>query len=566
VTTLGVARRLAFLACTLAVPAAVLAQISPGELSAAHASLEGMENCTKCHSLGKTVANDNCLACHTELRTRISGKTGFHAGLADRQCVECHKEHHGRTFAIVHFDTRSFDHTQTGFNLEGKHQGQACEKCHVREKIQARDVLQNKTLLASRTYLGLSRECRACHADVHKAQLGNQCQQCHTPEAWKPAGKFVHDRAKFRLAGKHLQVQCGACHRAMADDHTTIQFVGLEFSRCTSCHADPHRGKFQKPCESCHSTSGWKEGSVRNFDHATTRFPLIGLHVSLRCEACHVPTRSGAGGKVVQSFEIKKFKKCADCHADAHRGEFAGRSDGGACESCHNERGFTPAGFAHASTRYPLVGKHASTECRKCHGATKTDVKGGRIPPDLRIQKFQRCADCHEDAHGGQYARRGDKGACESCHAVEGFMPTLYSVREHAQTRFVLTGGHAAVPCAKCHPTDAVKAKSTRRFVWDQAQQCASCHKDVHGGQFAGARYAGCESCHTPGGWKEAVFAHEKTDFPLTGKHTGVACAACHTQTMTAGRQTIRRFAGTPTRCIDCHPQGDTLAVGTRKK
>ena len=36
--------------------------ISPGKLSAAHASLDGMTNCTQCHELGKKGASDaKCL-------------------------------------------------------------------------------------------------------------------------------------------------------------------------------------------------------------------------------------------------------------------------------------------------------------------------------------------------------------------------------------------------------------------------------------------------------------------------------------------------------------------------
>lgn len=37
-----------------------------------------------------------------------------------------------------------------------------------------------------------------------------------------------------------------------------------------------------------------------------------------------------------------------------------------------------------------------------------------------------------------------------------------------------------------------------------------------------------CGLCHTTEGWGGARFPHEKTGFPLTGRHVGVSCKACH--------------------------------------
>jgi hypothetical protein len=550
--------RLAALLCCIGAATAAQAQISPGELSAPHASLEGLSNCTRCHSLGKAVTNAKCLDCHTELRTRIGAGTGYHAHIREKECVECHTEHHGRGFSIVHFDTGTFDHRETGWSLEGKHKEQKCGKCHTPAKIVAKDVLQNSTLMASRTFLGLPLECRNCHADAHMAQLGGQCQRCHGVDGWKPAAKFSHDNAKFHLTGKHQQVGCAKCHLVAPVDGKTVKYVGLSFDRCSSCHADPHNGKFKKPCESCHTSNGWREGSAKNFDHATTQFPLKGKHASVRCEACHPPARNASGGKIVQSFEVKNFQKCADCHKDAHRGEFAGRNNKGACESCHNEQGFSPTQFQHATARYRLEGKHEKTACARCHGEATTGADGKRVPVDFRLKKFERCADCHEDAHGNQFVRRKDKGACESCHRVEGFLPPKYSVADHEKARFVLTGGHEAVPCNRCHPADRIKAGSTRQFVWGEDQKCEACHKDPHGGQFPASLYAGCVACHAPNGWKDLVFEHGRTKFPLTGKHVGVACAECHKEFMTVRNEKVRRFTGAPMRCVDCHPEKDS--------
>jgi hypothetical protein len=83
---------------------------------------------------------------------------------------------------------------------------------------------------------------------------------------------------------------------------------------------------------------------------------------------------------------------------------------------------------------------------------------------------------------------------------------------------------------------------------------CVSCHADAHAGQVS----TRCETCHTVDRPRFAVttFAHEKTRFPLTGKHTPVACATCHkveAGIFPAGRTTTRRLTGIGTDCVSCH-------------
>jgi hypothetical protein len=558
--------RAAVLVLTAALAAArSFGQISPGELVSSHAQLEGISNCTKCHTLGRELSNAKCLECHVELRSRIDAGRGMHARLKEKQCAECHKDHHGRSFPILRFDPKSFDHATTGYMLEGKHRAQECASCHRKDRIRAKDVLGNPTLMSGRTYLGLGTDCLSCHGDIHRGQLGSQCQSCHTAEGWKPAAKFVHDKTKFPLTGRHAEVKCAGCHKVLPDDGKTVKFTGLAFDRCSSCHADPHKGKFQKPCESCHSTKGWNQVSPGGFDHGMTKFPLKGKHASVKCEGCHNAAREPLGAKGEKKFAIARYQKCADCHTDVHRGEFSGRPDKGACESCHTEKGFAPAQFVHATSRYPLKGKHEGVACTKCHPGATVDPSGKRVPANFRIGDFNECADCHRDAHGGQFVRRASKGACDECHGVEGFSPSRFALPEHQKTKFALAGGHLAIACARCHPADRVKARSTRQFVFTEESRCETCHKDPHGGQFPKSRYDGCAACHDVEQWKVLKFSHDRTSFPLVGKHIPVACSSCHKATMTAGKDTIRKFTGAPTRCIDCHPQGDVAPLSGKQ-
>jgi len=52
-----------------------------------------------------------------------------------------------------------------------------------------------------------------------------------------------------------------------------------------------------------------------------------------------------------------------------------------------------------------------------------------------------------------------------------------------------------------------------------------------------------CSSCHTDVGWAPATFDHSTVNFPITGRHTTVSCADCHTT----------GFTNTPNQCSGCH-------------
>ena len=85
----------ALLAIDVAPAAAQLgALVSPGRLSKAHASLEGVTNCLSCHAAGQQVAAAKCLSCHKPIAERIAQKKGVHRAVT-ADCVTCHVEHAG---------------------------------------------------------------------------------------------------------------------------------------------------------------------------------------------------------------------------------------------------------------------------------------------------------------------------------------------------------------------------------------------------------------------------------------------------------------------------------------
>jgi hypothetical protein len=53
-----------------------------------------------------------------------------------------------------------------------------------------------------------------------------------------------------------------------------------------------------------------------------------------------------------------------------------------------------------------------------------------------------------------------------------------------------------------------------------------------------------CADCHTPEGWSPARFQHERTGFPLEGRHAEASCKGCHPAT-------FKEVKGRT--CIQCH-------------
>ncbi len=546
----------------------VCGQLSPGPLSRPHQSLNGATNCTACHKFGGQ-ATLKCLDCHGEIATRLTAGNGLHASYkippgSSQECARCHSEHNGEDFPLIKWDIKTFDHKQTGYALQGKHSGIACNSCHSPARIdpQQRSSIKIKDL--NRSYLGLSTTCTTCHQDAHGGRLGTTCQQCHGFEGWRTINieKFDHSRTRYPLTGLHAQVTCSKCHTSGLDNQA--RYTGIAFNLCSDCHKDLYRGSFPQGCQACHNTSGWKKISLtavnEHFDHSNTKFPLEGKHASVDCAQCHT------NGDFKQPLA---FQKCMDCHKpDPHNGQFSLRPDHGECASCHNVNGWKPSTFTvqdHAKSAYPLQGGHARLECAECHIPRGKDT--------LFNITFGRCTDCHRDRHAGQFAAAPYFNACDRCHNLEAYKPSTFTLAQHKQTLFVLTGGHVAVPCADCHKESVeFQPKPAVVYHWKNLS-CTSCHTDPHNGQFrarmlqvrADKTIVGCEACHSTKAWTDlSRFDHSTTSFPLVGAHRGTACGDCHKSPNLETKLIHADFRAAPTQCEDCHENihGEQFAKG----
>ena len=169
-------------------------------------------------------------------------------------CRGCHKNPHGKKYDSVirrsgcsecHRTTdwwdikkKQFDHNLTRFPLTGKHRSVSCNKCHRLEKRRDGRILPH--------FRPLARECSSCHRDVHAGQFTvsfpvRRCGDCHSTKGWKGADKFDHNWARFKLTGKHRQVECKGCHfPAKIGEGSVVVYRPIRHQRCIYCHENYH--------------------------------------------------------------------------------------------------------------------------------------------------------------------------------------------------------------------------------------------------------------------------------------------------------------------------------------
>ncbi|UCF66429.1 MAG: hypothetical protein JSV80_11600 [Acidobacteriota bacterium] len=421
------------------------------------------------------------------------------------------------------------------------------------------------------------------------------CTRCHTEHAgreftiieWKKGApeEIDHARTGWPLRGKHGSTKCRDCHKQefqispvmalLERQDRALSWFGLE-QDCLSCHKDPHEGRLGRSCTECHVEDGWKVVKHEKFDHRKTRYPLEGGHRGLECQKCHDP-QTAWGTK-------PSYDSCSACHRDPHAGRATRAGESVDCSSCHNVERFKPSIYSaadHQRSRYPLEGRHAKVKCVACHPKNPAGVSLASLGSAgvLLRPRFKSCRDCHEAAHLGQLARRPDKGACESCHRVDGFKPSTYTVEKHAETQFALLGKHAEVECSQCHgperkglppvPGEHFVGKGRVALALGQTS-CAACHIDPHAGRYSldGPRPTekGCLACHDHSAFRPSridVAAHQTYSFPLRGAHLAVPCQACHkeldrptaseTLLMAVYEVSPLRFDADRRRCRDCH-------------
>jgi hypothetical protein len=469
--------------------------------------LRGMHEkveCTQCHtSLVFKNAGTRCADCHANL----------HRGQFGTNCERCH------TVKGWDIHTEELKQHSNRFPLLGGHAMLECAACHKGEAVGQ--------------FTGLSTQCLSCHAadypkalnPDHKA-LGfpTTCESCHSADTWYDA---VFDHLKFTgyaLTGAHAALPCTACHIGG-------RFKGTP-ADCYSCHTNDYNGANNPShaqagfsptlCSTCHDTSSWLNA---RFDHNTqTPFPLIGKHINVACNQCHI------NGKFAGTPT-----DCASCHmADYNGTNNPQHAQAGfaasACATCHSPMGWDQANFNHAQF-FALTNGHANLQCTQCH----TSGNYADAPTT--------CDGCHmaqyNSTNNPPHAQAGFAPTiCSTCHDTIAWADGKFD--HNTQTAFPLTGKHIGVPCLNCHTNGVYKGLPT---------DCASCHMTEYNGTTnpshaqAGFAASACATCHTTAGWDSANFNHSQF-FPLTNGHANLQCTQCHVG---------GNYTNAPTTCYGCH-------------
>jgi hypothetical protein len=410
-----------------------------------------------------------------------------------------------------------------------------CTKCHeLGEQVKNSNCLDCHTEIKSLINKG---------SGYHSSSevKGKNCTTCHSEHHGRNfrivnfnPDNFDHNKTGFNLTGKHSQADCNKCHKSEFISESKLKkrkntYLGLN-TNCFSCHEDIHQKTLGDNCSKCHNTEAFKPAA--NFDHSTSAFKLTGAHQKVECISCHkMETKNG---KQFQTFKNIPFQNCNSCHKDVHNGSF-----GSKCSSCHETSSFkqiNKSAFDHSKTKFPLIGKHKSVGCNNCH----------KSPTGYKM-KFSLCTDCHTDFHKAQFVVNDQTQNCADCHSENGFRPSTFSIEKHNKTKFQITGAHLATPCEYCH-----YQQNNWQFK-GIGIACISCHENIHKNELKIEFIPdnNCSFCHQTESWNTINFDHNKTKFPLLGKHNSISCGSCHRKNEDEKSSVI--FSSIKKECEDCH-------------
>jgi hypothetical protein len=326
------------------------------------------------------------------------------------------------------------------------------------------------------------------------AGTGGDCKACHTAP-WEP--ETMADR-------------CAVCHTDIAE-----QMRDVATMHGTLLHDNPNLG-----CRHCHPEHRGADARLTvmedaSFPHEVVGFSLKGHQLTaarerFTCNDCHQGD--------ITTFTLDS---CDSCHRQMNLGFMTAHrlSFGSACLDCHDGVDRFGKNFDHNAFSFKITGQHVGLACVQCH----IDARG---VGDFQVT-LQDCYSCHQkdEPHEGRFGLN-----CTDCHTPGGWMPAKF---DHNLAAFKLEGRHSEVACESCHVN-----KQFRGTPMD----CYSCHQqdDNHNGKFG----TDCSACHDPSSWDHVNFEHNRTNFPLTGAHTSLACERCHSS---------GQFAGLLTACSSCH-------------
>jgi hypothetical protein len=260
------------------------------------------------------------------LRTPAQGASLARAahGLKDTRCSACH--------TTASWTRVAFDHTRTGFLLEGRHLEVSCSGCHAGADFKA----------------AVPTSCAGCHRDAHASEFGTRCASCHDERSWQSRfNADAHRRTNFPLTGRHAFLPCEECHVDQRDrgfTRATVQCFTChqaDYARTAATTIDHAAAGFSTNCRDCHNAWNFR-GAV--FKQHAACFQLApGPHAGIACLDCHTSLR----GATITGACSSGTAACTRCHTcpsvqDVHRQVSGFQCKDRKCYECHSFTALAP--------------------------------------------------------------------------------------------------------------------------------------------------------------------------------------------------------------------------------
>lgn len=213
-------------------------QVSPGPLSASHASLA--ENCAECHTPMRGPDDVKCIGCHAGTVALFERQpTAFHADIGT--CTSCHQEHRGSTIRPSAMDHETL--AAIGLAVLGSDEQNLSGRrvlLWVRAHESAGDP-QHPLVSPQEAALN----CASCHGtrDRHQQLFGTDCATCHATASWM-ISSFQHPSPR--------SIDCVQCHRAPPSHF-------MEHFRMVSQPAARQPAARVDQCFMCHQSTSWND-------------------------------------------------------------------------------------------------------------------------------------------------------------------------------------------------------------------------------------------------------------------------------------------------------------------
>ena len=271
-----------------------------------------------------------------------------------------------------------------------------------------------------------------------------------------------------------------------------------------------------------------RRGTQGTFNHATV-FPLVGVHATQACAACHVNGVYAGTPRTCVGCHLAKYQATTNPNHVA-----AGFPT--TCETCHKatDTSWTQGTFNHA-TVFPLVGVHATQPCAACH------VNG------VYAGTPRTCVGCHlakyQATTNPNHVAAGFPTTCETCHKATDTSWHAGDLRAHVPGRS--SGSTPRRPASRATRTGSTRGSRRRasRATWRSTTR----RRTRTTWRRASRRRARPATRRRTRRGTQGTFNH--TWFPITsGRHAGNPCSACHTAPTNYAIFT----------CITCHGRTET--------